>query len=285
MADMQNIQWFPGHMTKTKRQISDSLRLVDAVAEIIDARIPYSSRNPDLPSMTKDKPRIVLLNKCDAADPAATRLWLDYFKSNNIPALAVDCRTGNGLNRFLPTVKEVLSDRLARLKAKGMAGMTLRVMVAGIPNAGKSSFINKMARNTKAKVEDRPGVTRGNQWYSIPGGIDLLDTAGVLWPKFDDQRVGEKLAFTGAIKDDVVDTEQLAMRLLEYLIPVYSSVIKDRYKLDSVISDDPYELLCMIGKRRGMLIAGGEIDTERAAIMLLDEFRGAKLGRITLERP
>ena len=285
MAEIQDIQWFPGHMTKTKRQIKESIKLIDAVAEIVDARVPMSSRNPDLSEMSNNKPRLILLNKCDMADPVATKKWLEYFEKKGIKAIAVDCKSGTGLKQFVPAVKELLSERLAALKEKGMGGKALRVMVAGIPNVGKSSFINKIIGGTKAKVEDRPGVTRGNQWFSVPGGIDLLDTPGVLWPKFDDKIVGERLAFTGAIRDNILDIELLAMRLLETLMPLYSDNICERYKLTDVEGLDSYDLLSEIGRKRGMLMGRGEIDTERAAIMLLDEFRGAKFGRISLELP
>lgn len=286
MSEAQSIQWFPGHMTKTKRQIGKSLKLVDAVAEIIDARIPVSSRNPVLNNLIQNKPRVILMNKSDMADPAQTSRWIEYYKSQGIAALPIDCRTGKGLNGFIPLVKFVLSDRIASWKAKGMVGRTIRVMVVGIPNVGKSSLINQLAKNSKAEVADRPGVTRSNQWFTIGKGFDLLDTPGVLWPKFDDKIVGERLAFTGAVKDEVVDTEHLASRLLEVLRDSYQSALKQRYKLeDTDISElKGYEMLELIGKKRGMLISGGEIDLERASIMVLDEFRSAKMGRITLEQ-
>lgn len=285
MADIQDIQWFPGHMTRTKRQIKESIKLIDAVAEIVDARVPMSSRNPDLTEMVNNKPRLILLNKCDAADPDATAKWMRRFESDGVRAMAVDCRSGTGLKAFVPEVKKLLADRITALKEKGMGGKSLRVMVVGIPNVGKSSFINKMIGGTKAKVEDRPGVTRGNQWFSVPGGIELLDTPGVLWPKFDDKIVGERLAFTGAIRDNILNTEALAVRLIETLMPLYGDLIRSRYKLGDTDGLDAYGILTEIGRRRGMLAGGGEIDTERAAIMLLDEFRAAKFGRITLELP
>lgn len=286
MSEAQSIQWFPGHMTKTKRQIEKSLKLVDAVAEIIDARIPVSSRNPVLSNLIQNKPRVILMNKCDMADPAQTSRWIEYYKSKGIPALPIDCRTGKGLNGFVPLVKEVLSNRIASWEAKGMVCRQIRVMVVGIPNVGKSSLINRLAKNSKANVEDRPGVTRNNQWFTIGKGFDLLDTPGVLWPKFDDKTVGERLAFTGAVKDDVVDTEHLASRLLEVLRDSYQGALKQRYKLEDMdISElKGYELLELIGKKRGMLVSGGETDVERASIMVLDEFRSAKLGRVTLEQ-
>jgi ribosome biogenesis GTPase A len=287
MSEMQNIQWFPGHMTKTKRQIQASLKLVDAVAEILDARIPLSSKNPDLQKLIQNKPKVVLLNKCDMANQTATSRWIDYYASQGITAIAVDCKSGKGLNKFAPAVNNVLSERRERLKAKGMINPMLRIMIVGIPNVGKSSFINRVAKQNRAKVEDRPGVTRGNQWYSIAKNIEMLDTPGVLWPKFDDKIVGERLAFTGAVKDQILDTELLAVRLLDFLRSLKPADFIARFKLEDIDLDavDSYELLNIIGKKRGMLISGGEINTERAAIMLLDEFRSGKLGRITLEMP
>lgn len=288
MSEIQNIQWFPGHMTKAKRKIQSSLKLVDAVAEILDARIPISSKNPDIANIIQNKPRVVLLNKCDMADKAATQKWINYYKEQNIPAIPVDCKSGKGLNNFVPTLNKVLNTKITALKSKGMVNPTLRVMIVGIPNVGKSSFINRVAKQSKAKVEDRPGVTRGNQWYTISKNFELLDTPGVLWPKFDDQTTAEHLAFTGAIKDQIMDTELLSMRLLELLSQIKPPKFLERFKLTDEILEsvsNSYELLKLIGKKRGMLISGGEIDTERAAAMILDEFRAAKLGQITLELP
>lgn len=287
MSEMQTIQWFPGHMTKTKRQIQSSLKLVDAVAEIIDARIPVSSRNPDLAKLVQNKPRVILLNKCDMANQTATKLWIDYFKKQNLVAIPVDCKSGRGLDKFAPAVNMVMSKRIAKLKEKGMVNPTIRIMIVGIPNVGKSSFINKMVKKNRARVEDRPGVTRGNQWYTIAKNLEMLDTPGVLWPKFDDKVVGEHLAFTGAVKDQILDIELLAVRLLDFLKELKPADFLARFKLENEDIDniESYELLKMIGKKRGMLVSGGEIDTERAAIMLLDEFRSAKLGRITVEMP
>ena len=287
MSEMQTIQWFPGHMTKTKRQIQSSLKLVDAVAEIIDARIPVSSRNPDLAKLVQNKPRVILLNKCDMANQTATKMWIDYFKKQNLVAIPVDCKSGRGLDKFAPAVNTVMSHKIARLKEKGMVNPTIRIMIVGIPNVGKSSFINKMVKKNRAKVEDRPGVTRGNQWYTIAKNLEMLDTPGVLWPKFDDKVVGEHLAFTGAVKDQILDIELLAVRLLDFLKELKPADFLARFKLENEDIDniESYELLKMIGKKRGMLVSGGEIDTERAAIMLLDEFRSAKLGRITVEMP
>lgn len=287
MSEMQTIQWFPGHMTKTKRQIQSSLKLVDAVAEIIDARIPVSSRNPDLAKLVQNKPRVILLNKCDMANQTATKMWIDYFKKQNLVAIPVGCKSGRGLDKFAPAVNTVMSHKIARLKEKGMVNPTIRIMIVGIPNVGKSSFINKMVKKNRAKVEDRPGVTRGNQWYTIAKNLEMLDTPGVLWPKFDDKTVGEHLAFTGAVKDQILDIELLAVRLLDFIKELKPADFITRFKLENedVENIDSYELLKMIGKKRGMLVSGGEIDTERAAIMLLDEFRSAKLGRITVEMP
>lgn len=287
MSEMQTIQWFPGHMTKTKRQIQSSLKLVDAVAEIIDARIPVSSRNPDLAKLVQNKPRVILLNKCDMANQTATKMWIDYFKKQNLVAIPVDCKSGRGLDKFAPAVNTVMSHKIARLKEKGMVNPTIRIMIVGIPNVGKSSFINKMVKKNRAKVEDRPGVTRGNQWYTIAKNLEMLDTPGVLWPQFDDKTVGEHLAFTGAVKDQILDIELLAVRLLDFIKELKPADFITRFKLENedIENIDSYELLKMIGKKRGMLVSGGEIDTERAAIMLLDEFRSAKLGRITVEMP
>ena len=287
MSEMQTIQWFPGHMTKTKRQIQSSLKLVDAVAEIIDARIPVSSRNPDLAKLVQNKPRVILLNKCDMANQTATKMWIDYFKKQNLVAIPVDCKSGRGLDKFAPAVNTVMSHKIARLKEKEIVNPTIRIMIVGIPNVGKSSFINKMVKKNRAKVEDRPGVTRGNQWYTIAKNLEMLDTPGVLWPKFDDKTVGEHLAFTGAVKDQILDIELLAVRLLDFIKELKPADFITRFKLENedIENIDSYELLKMIGKKRGMLVSGGEIDTERAAIMLLDEFRSAKLGRITVEMP
>ena len=287
MSDMQYIQWFPGHMTKTKRQIQASLKLVDAVAEIIDARIPVSSRNPDLNKLIQNKPRVILLNKCDMANQTATKMWIDHYAKQGITAIAVDCKSGRNMNKFPAAVNAVMKEKIERLQAKGMKNPMMRIMIVGIPNVGKSSFINKIAKQNRAKVEDRPGVTRGNQWCTISKNLEMLDTPGVLWPRFDDKIVGEHLAFTGAVKDQVIDIELLAIRLLDFLKLLKPAEFISRFKLEDMELDsiESYELLSIIGKKRGMLVSGGEIDTERAAIMLLDEFRAAKLGRITVEMP
>ncbi|MCL2508273.1 MAG: ribosome biogenesis GTPase YlqF [Oscillospiraceae bacterium] len=284
----QTVQWFPGHMAKTRRQIKESLPLVDAVAELLDARIPESSRNPELSELIGHKPRIVLLNKCDLADAAATKRWIRHFEksgadSSKTVAMAVDCRSGQGLNAFHARVRELLSDKIKSNEEKGMAGRPLRVMVVGIPNTGKSSFINRMAGKYKAKVADKPGVTRQNQWFSIGNGIELLDTPGVLWPKFDDPAVGDRLLFIGSVKDEITDGETMAVRLLEALKDAYGDRLASRYNIEFTPETPAYELLETIGRKRGMLIRGGETDTQRAAAMLLDEYRAGRLGRITLE--
>ena len=282
----QVIQWYPGHMTKTKRRIEKDLKLVDAVAEIIDARIPISSRNPDIAHLTSGKPRIVLLNKCDMADKRATDQWVAALSKENVRAIPVDCKSGRGVDRFVPVLTDLLSDRIESYKAKGMVNPTMRVMIVGIPNVGKSSFINRISKKTKATAADRPGVTRGNQWFTVSKGFEMLDTPGVLWPKFDDQKVGEHLAFTGAIKSEVMDTELLAVRLIDLLKELKTPEFAERYQLtEEELSLPSFEVLEKIARHRGMLISGGEADTERAAYTLLDEFRAAKLGRITLERP
>ncbi|HCA30154.1 MAG TPA: ribosome biogenesis GTPase YlqF [Ruminococcaceae bacterium] len=272
-------------MTKTKRKIKECLPLIDIVVEIIDSRIPESSRNPDLSSLISGKPRILILNKSDIADDAVTSVWIRNYRENNIPAISVDSKSGRGLGSFTPLIREVMSERIAQWKKRGMLNRPIRMMVAGIPNSGKSLFINRMSHGGKAKVEDRPGVTRSNQWYVTTDGYQMLDTPGVLWPKFDDQRVARHLAFTGAIRDEVLDIEELAYDLLVILNRDYKKLLKERYKLPENVTDDAWELLQLIGKKRGMLISGGEIDTERASIMLIDEFRGGKIGRITLEKP
>lgn len=286
MEDQMTIQWFPGHMAKARRRLQEALPLADAVAELADARIPESSRNPELDRLLSGKPRLLLLNKSDLADASKTAQWRKYYAERGITALAVDCKSGNGLNAVLPTVRELLKDQITVWQQKGMVGRTIRIMVVGIPNIGKSSFINKMAKTGIAKVEDRPGVTRGNQWYPISKGYELLDTPGVLWPKFEDPTVGEHLAFTGAVRAEVLDEEQLAARLAWTLLQVEPEKLRIRYKLpEQLNAENGYELLECIARRRGMLVSGGEADLERASVMLLDEFRGGKIGRITLERP
>ncbi|MBQ9860336.1 MAG: ribosome biogenesis GTPase YlqF [Clostridia bacterium] len=282
--DIGTIQWFPGHMARTRRKIQESLSLVDAVVEIVDARIPLSSRNPELDSLTGRKPRLVILNKADLADEAATRRWISYFRAQGMAALAVDCKSGRGCNQFQPALRELLRDLVEKWESKG-ANRAIRAMVVGIPNVGKSSFINRMNRGGKAKVEDRPGVTRMNQWFVLESGTQLLDTPGVLWPKFEDQTVAMRLAFTGAIKDQVLNLEEMACELLQVLRQGYAPLLCERYKLSEPLLESCWDLLQEIGRKRGMLLSGGAIDTERASIMLLDEYRGGKLGRITLEFP
>lgn len=287
MSYEQNIQWFPGHMAKTKRQIENNLKLVDAVVEILDARIPVSSRNPDISELTINKPRIILLNKADVSNPTYNKKWVEYYESQGYTALLVDCKTGKGINQFVPALNKALEDKINAKKAKGMINPIMRVMILGIPNVGKSSFINRMNKQSKAKTADRPGVTRGNQWFTIGKGFEMLDTPGILWPKFEDKTVGERLALTGAIKDEIIDIESLSMRLLEILRDIKCEGLIERYKLQNENIDDieSYELLELIAKKRGMIISKGEADTERAAIMILDEFRAGKLGKITLELP
>lgn len=284
-SDFQNqvVQWFPGHMAKTRRKIKESLPLVDAVTEIVDARVPVSSHNPEISDIISGKPRIVILNKCDVADENATKKWIQYFKSQGVAAIAADCKSGKGLNLYRSLIKEVLADKIKSYEEKNMQGRALRVMVVGIPNTGKSSFINRMAGKKRAEVADRPGVTRHNQWFVIGDGIELLDTPGVLWPKFEDPAVGDKLAFIGSVKDDILDVESLAVRFLEVMKKDYPERLTERYKITGFEDKEPYEILEMIGRKRGMLISGGEINTERAATTILDEYRGGKLGKITLD--
>ena len=287
MADKQNIQWFPGHMTKALRKIKDNLRAVDLVVEIVDARLPMSSRNPDIDALVNNKPRIIILNKSDMANPNATALWVNYYEKKNIRTIVMDCKTGKGVKLFLPAVRELMKPQIEKWESSGMVGRVIRIMIVGIPNVGKSSLINKLAGKNRAKAEDRPGVTRGNQWYAIDGNIELLDTPGVLWPKFDDPEVGEKLAFTGAVKDRILDIELLAVRLLEVFQQCPNQYFVERFKLQNIELSEytPYELLELVGRKRGMLVSGGEIDTLRAANVLLDEYRGGKLGKVTLELP
>ncbi|MFR0879886.1 MAG: ribosome biogenesis GTPase YlqF [Oscillospiraceae bacterium] len=284
MSEMADIQWFPGHMAKTRRMIQSNLSLVDGVVEILDARIPESSRNPEMDRLVKGKPRMFVLNKADMADDNATVKWLNYYKSKGFTAIKISCKSGNGLKNFLPAVKEqMLSELMARRREKGIENAPLRLMIVGIPNAGKSTFINRMAKSKKAKAEDRPGVTRTKQWVKLGDNVEMLDMPGVLWPKFEDQSAARKLAFTGAVKDDILDIEALASLLLENLAVNYPDSLMERYKIDS--EGTGFELLEKLGRKRGMLISGGEVNTERAAITLLDEFRSGKLGNITLELP
>lgn len=280
----QYIQWYPGHMTRTRRQMEANLKLVDAVVEIIDARIPKSSRNPEIDTIFASRPRIILLNKADYAQPGETSRWESHFAAQGFTAISCDCRSGKGLNKFIPTCRNLLSEKIAQWESKGMKGHYIRLMVVGIPNVGKSSFINRMSKSGKAKVADKPGVTRGNQWFNIGSSVELLDTPGVLWPKFDDQTVARNLAFTGAVKDTILDIELLGASLAEMLRERCPDTLVERYKLKQDVSTlSAEELLEAIARRRGMLISGGEIDIERVCTMLLDEFRAGMLGRITLE--
>lgn len=280
-----NIQWYPGHMTKTRRQMEEDLKLVDAVCEILDARIPYSSRNPDIASICGNKPRLVILNRMDMADPAMTKRWSEYFKAQGLSVIQTDCKTKKGVSAFQPAVRALLAEKLKRYQEKGQVGRALRVMVVGIPNVGKSTFINQVAGRKGAKAENRPGVTRGKQWVNVDRELLLLDTPGILWPKFDDPQVGMKLAYTGAVKDDVIDVEGLACHLIEMLWRRYPDSLKERYKMDAAEDAPGYELLEIMGRRRGFLISGGEIDLERAASVLLEEYRSCRIGRFTLEGP
>lgn len=285
MEERMNIQWYPGHMTKTRRKMEEDLKLVDAVCEIVDARIPSASRNPDIDSICGKKPRMVILNRIDLADPAATAAWSEYWKRKGIAVLRTDCKSRKGIDRFVPTVRELLADKLQRYAEKGQIGRPLKLMVVGIPNVGKSTFINQVAGRKGAKAENRPGVTRGKQWVTVDAGLLLLDTPGILWPKFDDEEVGRRLAYTGAVKDDVLDTETLACHLITMLWRRYPDAVRERYKLDLPSDVAGYELLTEAGRKRGFLLARGEIDTERMSRVLLEEYRNCKIGRFTLEDP
>lgn len=279
-----NIQWYPGHMTKTRRQIEADLKQVDAVCEIVDARIPVSSRNPDIDAICGNKPRMIVLNRMDLADPAATSQWKTYFEKKGMAVIATDCKTKRGISGFTPAARTACAEKLARDAAKGM-NRPLRVMVVGIPNVGKSTLINQISGRKGAKAENRPGVTRGKQWVTVDAGLQLLDTPGILWPKFEDPEVGMMLAFTGAVKEGVIDVEELSCRLLELLLAYYPQTLKERYKVEAPQGTPGYELLEMAGKNRGYLLSRGEIHTERMAKVLLDEFRSGKLGKFTLEQP
>ena len=279
-----NIQWYPGHMTKTRRQMEADLKQVDAVCEIVDARIPVSSRNPDIDSICGAKPRIVILNRMDLADPAATKRWVAYYQTRGIAAVPTDCKSRKGIGDFLPAVRSVLKEKIERNAAKGM-NRPLRVMVVGIPNVGKSTLINQISGRKGAKAENRPGVTRGKQWVTVDSGLQLLDTPGILWPKFEDPEVGMMLAYTGAVKEGVIDIEELACRLMELLHKYYPQTLLERYKVEAPEGTPGWELIEMAGRKRGYLISGGEVNTERISKVLLDEFRGGKLGKFTLEHP
>lgn len=282
-----NIQWFPGHMAKTRRLIKENLKLVDIVIELLDARIPYSSKNPEIKKLTEGKPTLTLLNKASLADPDITSSWEREMSSDNCRAIAIDCINGTGISKIGTEIRNILSDKIKRYEDKGMSGRHIKAMIVGIPNVGKSSFVNKISGQKKAKAEDRPGVTMNKQWVATSAGFDLLDMPGVLWPKFEDETTGLLLAATGAIKDSILDIETLAARLAVQLLECACDKLCARYKLspEEAVSLSQYELLELIGKKRGFLISGGEIDLERSANTLLDEFRGGKIGRITLERP
>lgn len=278
-----NIQWYPGHMTKTRRQIEADLKQVDAVCELLDARIPRSSRNPDIDMICGSKPRVVVLNRMDLADPTQTRAWAQYFRASGIGVVATDCKSGKGVREFAPVVREALQEKIAREKMRGM-NRPIRIMIVGIPNVGKSTFINRISGRKGAKAENRPGVTRGKQWVSVEGGLLLLDTPGILWPKFEDETVGAHLAYTGAVKEDVLDPLALAARLMALLSRDYAPNLNARYGIEVLPDATGYTLLELAGKKRGMLLSGGEIDLDRMSRTLLDEFRSGKLGRITLEK-
>ncbi|MDR1116825.1 MAG: ribosome biogenesis GTPase YlqF [Oscillospiraceae bacterium] len=275
-----NIQWYPGHMTKTKRMIAETLKLCDVVCEIIDARIPLSSRNPDINELTSGKPRVIILNRADMADTNETKKWAEHFSAEGLRVIETDCKSGRGVEKFIPAAKEAVGDLIERYAEKGQF-KTVRAMVVGVPNVGKSSLINRITKSKRAKTEDRPGVTRGKQWFSVDRGLELLDTPGILWPRFDDPATGMNLAFTGAIRDEIMDIETLAMRLFEALLPRYSQNLRDRFKIEA--AGTGLEMLEAAAKARGCLVSGGEIDYNRIAVIALDEFRGGKLGRITLE--
>ena len=280
---VDNLSWFPGHMTKTRRMITAEIKNMDAVCEILDARIPLSSRNPDVDELTAGKPRLVVLNRVDQADPGETRRWVAYFRGKGYAVLEANAKGGAGTAQFAAAVRELLRDKLAAWADRGQVGRTVRVMVLGIPNVGKSTFINKVAHRKTARAEDRPGVTRSKQWVPVDSTLELLDTPGILWPRFDDPEVGKRLAFTGAIKDDVVDMEELACCLMDYLSRRYAPVLAERYKIEVEPEDSGYDLLEKAGRKRGFLMRGAQVDTQRMARVLLDEFRGGKLGRFTLE--
>ncbi len=280
-----NVQWFPGHMTKTRRMMEEDIKLIDLVIEIVDARLPLSSRNPSIDEIVGSKPRLLLLNKSDIADNQITKEWEKYFKDNNINSMVICSTGGKSLNPVFAKVKEILKDKIEKQKQKGLVNRPIKLMIVGVPNVGKSSLINKLAGKKRAITGDRPGVTRGKQWIRLDNGFELLDTPGILWPKFEDEQVGLKLAYTGAIKDDIMDTEELSCHLLEFLKVEYPDSLTERYKMTDFCDMSGYEMLELLGRKRGFVVSGGEIDTERAAKILLDEFRAAKLGNITLEKP
>ncbi len=280
-----NIQWYPGHMTKTRRMMDADLRLVDAVCEILDARIPRSSRNPDIDAICGNKPRMVILNRIDMADPDRTAAWANWFKGKGMAVIRTDCKNRKGITDFSPALRRLLADKLRRYAEKGMAGKPLKVMVVGIPNVGKSTFINQIAGRKGAKAENRPGVTRGKQWVTVDQGLLLLDTPGILWPKFEDPEVGLRLAFTGAVKDDILDVETLSARLMRQLWQEYPQALRERYKIEAGPETTGFELMELAARKRGFLLPGNELDLERMAKVVLEEYRSCKLGRFTLETP
>ena len=282
---MQQIQWYPGHMTKARRMMEENVKFVDAVCEVLDARIPVSSRNPDIDTLAAGKPRMIILNRVDQADPELTKAWAAYFKAQGYGVVQTDSKTGTGVNSFLPAVRTLLRDKLESYAEKGQTGRTVKVMIVGVPNVGKSSFINRVAKRKTAKAEDRPGVTRGKQWVRLDSGVEMLDTPGILWPKFEDQSIGLNLAYTGAVRDDIMDIESLASNLCSDLVKKYPGVLNERYKVEPREDMQGWEILELCGRKRGFLISGGEVDLERMAKILLDEYRGGKLGRMTLEKP
>lgn len=283
--EKMNIQWFPGHMTKAQRMIEENLKMVDAVCEILDARIPGASRNPDIDRLSGDKPRLVILNRVDLADPVITARWRRYFEKQGLAVLETDAKSGKGVNAFVPAVRKLLEDKLKSYEAKGQVGRPLRVMILGIPNVGKSTFINKVAKRKAAVAGDKPGVTRGKQWINIDRSLDLLDTPGILWPKFDSQEVGELLAITNAIKSDVLDKESLGANFMLRLRKMYPEALAARYKFEPDPDANGFELLEQAAKKRGFLVSRGEYDIERMANTLLGEYHEGKLGRISLEEP
>lgn len=282
---LDSLSWFPGHMTKTKRMVVQEMGHMDAVCEIVDARIPLASRNPDIDEMAAGKPRLIVLNRIDQADSAATKRWVEYFRGCGYAVMEADAKSGRGVQQFAPAVRTLLREKIRAYEEKGQVGRVLRVMVLGIPNVGKSTFINKVSGRKTAKAEDRPGVTRTKQWVPVDKTLELMDTPGILWPKFDDPSVGVKLAFTGAIRDDVLDREELAAKLLEYLTAHYGAAVQQRFKITAADGENGFALLEAAGRKRGFLISGGEVDLERTSRVLLDEFRGGKLGVLTLELP
>ena len=284
MEDKMNIQWYPGHMTKTRRQIEADLKQVDAVCEIVDARIPVSSRNPDIDSICGSKPRVIVLNRIDLADPAATKIWTTHYKNKGYTVVCTDCKSRKGIADFNPAVRSACKEKIERDQARGM-NRPVRLMIVGIPNVGKSTLINQVSGRKGAKAENRPGVTRGKQWVTVDSGLQLMDTPGILWPKFEDPEVGMMLAYTGAVKEGIIDIEELACRLMELLHKFYPQTLLERYKVEAPAGTRGWELLEMAGRARGFLMARAEVNTERMAKVLLDEFRSGKLGKFTLEMP